>query len=291
MMNQKKYWNLMMNNFIKNHLEILEKNNFSYPEIELRTLLNKTSKSKKEIIFSNFEIKQIRLDLFNIAFERRLKKEPVAKIFNEKEFLNYNFFVNNDVLDPRPETEFIIEAFEKYFIDKKQKLNIIDLGTGSGCIAISLAKEYINSIITANDISENALNVAKRNAKKFNIGKQIKFICCDWIDIDKVYDVIVSNPPYLTISEYKNISKEIINYEPEIALIGGKDGLSCYRKLANKFPKITHSNSLCFIEIGHSQKTESIKIFEEFGMDCIDIIVDYQNYERILVLKKKLNKY
>ena len=281
----------MMNNFIKNHLEILEKNNFSYPEIELRTLLNKTSKSKKEIIFSNFEIKQIRLDLFNIAFERRLKKEPVAKIFNEKEFWNYNFFVNNDVLDPRPETEFIIEAFEKYFIDKKQKLNIIDLGTGSGCIAISLAKEYINSIITANDISEKALNVAKRNAKKFNIDNQIKFICCDWIDIDKDYDVIVSNPPYLTISEYKNISKEIINYEPEIALIGGKDGLSCYRKLANKFPKITHSNSLCFIEIGHSQKTESIKIFEEFGMDCIDIIVDYQNYERILVLKKKLNKY
>ena len=275
-----------MNNFVKNHLEILEKNNFSYPEIELRTLLNKTSKSKKEIIFSNFEIKQIRLDLFNIAFERRLKKEPIAKIFNEKEFWSYSFFVNNDVLDPRPETEFIIEAFEKYFTDKKQKLNIIDLGTGSGCIAISLAKEYINSIITANDISENALNVAKRNAKKFNIGNQIKFICCDWIDIDKIYDVIVSNPPYLAISEYKNISKEIINYEPEIALIGGKDGLSCYRKLANKFPKITHSNSLCFIEIGHNQKTESIKIFEEFGMNCIDIIVDYQNYERILVLKK-----
>ena len=113
-----------MNNFLKNHLKILEKNNFSYPEIELRTLLNKTSKSKKEIIFSNFEIKKIKLGLFNIAFERRLKKEPIAKIFNEKEFWNYNFFVNNDVLDPRPETEFIIEAFEKYFLDKKQKLNL-----------------------------------------------------------------------------------------------------------------------------------------------------------------------
>ena len=130
-----------MNNFIKNHFDILEKNNFSYTEIELRTLLNKTSKSKKEIIFSNFKIKQIKLDLFNIAFERRLNKEPLAKIFNEKEFWNYNFFVNKDVLDPRPETEFIIETFEKYFTNKKQKFNIIDLGTGSGCIAISIAKE------------------------------------------------------------------------------------------------------------------------------------------------------
>ena len=243
-----------MNDFIKNHLGILKKNNFLYPEIELRTLLNKTSKSKSKVIFSNFEIKQIKLDLFNIAFERRLKKEPIAKIFNEKEFWNCNFFVNNDVLDPRPETEFIIEAFKKYFIDKKQKLNIIDIGTGSGCIAISLAKEYVNSIITANDISESALNVAKRNAKKYNIGNQIKFLCSDWIDIYKVYDVIVSNPPYLTVSEYKNISKEIKDYEPKIALLGGRDGLSCYRKLANKFPKITHLNSLCFVEIGHKKK-------------------------------------
>jgi len=275
-----------MNNFLKNHLKILEKNNFSYPEIELRTLLNKTSKSKKEIIFSNFEIKKIKLGLFNIAFERRLKKEPIAKIFNEKEFWNYNFFVNNDVLDPRPETEFIIETFEKYFLDKKQKLNIIDLGTGSGCIAISLAKEYINSKITAIDISENALEVAKRNTKTFNLGNQMKFICCDWADIDKVYDVIVSNPPYLSISEYNHISKEIKNYEPKIAISGGKDGLSCYRDLAKIFPKITHLNSLCFIEIGHNQKKDSIKIFEEFGMYCVDIIVDYQNYERILVLKK-----
>jgi len=278
-----------MNNFIKNHLDILEKNNFSYPEIELRTLLNKTSKSKKEIIFSNFKIKQIKLDLFNIAFERRLNKEPLAKIFNEKEFWNYNFFVNKDVLDPRPETEFIIETFEKYFTNKKQKFNIIDLGTGSGCIAISIAKEYVNSIVTANDISERALKVAKKNAKKFNINNQIKFICCDWMEIDNVYDVIVSNPPYLTDYEYKNIGREIKDYEPKISLIGGKDGLSCYRKLAVKFPKITHPNSLCFVEIGHKQKTESIKIFEEFGMNCVDIIVDYRNYERILVLKK--NKY
>ena len=275
-----------MNNFILNHLSILEANNFTFPEIELRALLNKTSKTKKEIIFSNFEIKQIRLDLFNNAFERRLNKEPISKIFNEKEFWKYNFFVNQDVLDPRSETEIIIETFEKYFADKKQKLRVIDLGTGSGCIAISLAKEYVNSIIFANDISTSALEVAKKNSKKFNIFNRMKFLCCDWIKINQVFDVIISNPPYLTANEYENVSKDIKEYEPEIALLGGKDGLSCYRQLAYIFPKIAHLNSLCFVEIGHNQKTESIKIFEEFGMNCVEIIVDYQNYQRILVLKK-----
>ena len=275
-----------MNKFILDHLSILKANNFIFPEIELRVLLNKTSKTKKEIIFSNFEIKKIRLDLFNNAFERRLKKEPISKIFNEKEFWDYNFFVNEDVLDPRSETEFIIEAFDKYFTNKKQKLKIIDLGTGSGCIAITLAKDYKNSTIFANDISSSALEVAKKNSKKFNIFNRIKFLCCDWIEISEVFDVIVANPPYLTANEYENVSKDIKEYEPKIALLGGKDGLSSYRQLAYILPKITHFKSLCFIEIGHNQKTESIKIFEEFGMNCVEIIVDYQNYERILVLKK-----
>ena len=248
-----------MNKFILDHLSILKANNFIFPEIELRALLNKTSKTKKEIIFSNFEIKKIKLDLFNNAFERRLNKEPISKIFNEKEFWNYKFFVNEDVLDPRSETEFIIEAFDKYFTNKKQKLKIIDLGTGSGCIAITLAKDYKNSTIFANDISSSALEVAKKNSKKFNIFNRIKFLCCDWIEINEVFDVIVANPPYLTVNEYTNVSKDIKEYEPKIALLGGKDGLSSYRQLAYILPKITHLKSLCFIEIGYSSL-----VFAEF---------------------------
>ena len=133
-----------MNNFIKTHLEIFNEKNFSNPIIELRALLNKASILKKEIILSNFNINQINLSLFQSAFERRIKKEPLSKIFKEKDFWKYSFAVNENVLDPRPETELIIESVEKYFHNKKQKLKIIDLGTGSGCLAISLAKEYKN---------------------------------------------------------------------------------------------------------------------------------------------------
>jgi release factor glutamine methyltransferase len=276
-----------VNNFIKIHLQILHEKKFADPIIELRALLNKTSILKKEIILSNFNINQINLSLFQLAFERRIKREPLAKIFREKNFWKYSFAVNKNVLDPRPETELIIETVEKYFQNKKQKLKIIDLGTGSGCLAISLAKMYKNSMITATDISKSALYVAKKNSKKLNVCKQIKFKCCNWYETKKNFDIVVTNPPYLTDDEYKNLSKEIKLYEPKIALRGGKDGLSCFRKIAYKINKITHFKSLCFIEIGHNQKDNCIKIFEEFHMYCADIIIDYQNYERILVLKKE----
>ena len=280
-----------MNNFIKTHLKVLYEKNFTDPVIELRALLNKTSILKKEIILTNFNISQINLNLFQSAFERRIKMEPLAKIFKEKEFWKYTFAVNENVLDPRPESELLIEGVEKYFQNKKQKLKIIDIGTGSGCLAVSLAMEYKNSMITATDISKSALDVAKKNSKTFNVCEQIKFKCCNWFETKENFDVVVTNPPYLTNNEYYNLSKEIKLYEPEICLKGGKDGLSCFREIAYKIQKITHFKSLFFVEIGYNQKDKCIKIFKEFDMYCIDTIVDYQNYERILIFnKKKLNK-
>ena len=276
-----------MNNFIKNHLEILNKKGFSEPVIELRALLNKTSFAKKEIILSNFNINQINLNLFKLAFKRRIKNEPLAKIFKKKDFWKYSFNVDRNVLDPRPETELIIESVGKYFQDKNLKLKIIDIGTGSGCLAVSLAKEYKNSIITATDISKAALDVAKKNSKKFNVCKQIEFKYCNWFETKEKFDVVVTNPPYLRDDEYNNSSIEIKHYEPKIALQGGEDGLSCFKKIAYAIQKIIHRRSLCFVEIGHNQKDQCIKIFEKFCMYCVDIVFDYQNYERILVLKKK----
>ena len=277
-----------MNNFIKTHLEILKEKNFFDPVIELRALLNKTSILKKEIILTNFDINQINLNLFKSSFARRIKMEPLAKIFKEKEFWKYNISVNENVLDPRPESELLIEAVEKYFKNKKQKLKIIDIGTGSGCLAVSLAMEYKNSMITATDISKSALDVAEKNSKKFNVCEQIKFKCCDWYETKENFDVVVTNPPYLTNNEYNNLSKEIKLYEPKIALRGGKDGLSCFREIAYKIREITDFNSFCFVEIGYNQKDKCIKIFEEFDMCCTDIIVDYQNYERILIFKRNI---
>ena len=278
-----------MNNFINNHLNILKKNNFKNADIELRAILNKTSISKKEVIFSNFNINQINLKIFKKAFKRRLKNEPIAKIFNQKYFWNYEFYTDRNVLDPRPETEFLIETVKKYFRSLESKIKFIDIGTGSGCIAVTLAKEYPNSEIVATDISKKSLKVAKINSFKHNTLKQIKFIYCNWINTLELFDVVVSNPPYLNEKEYRNTSNDIKLFEPKRALYGGRDGMDCYQKIAKKITKITHKNSYSFIEIGHNQKIRCEKIFKNYGMKCIETVVDYQKHDRILVFKKNID--
>jgi release factor glutamine methyltransferase len=276
----------MINNFILDHIKVLKSHKFAYPEMELRALLNNCSKSRKDIIFSNFNLNQIDHGLFNSSFKRRLDKEPIAKIFKKKGFWKYEFFVNNNVLDPRPETELIIEEIIKKYKNKNKFLKIADLGTGSGCLAISLAKEFKNSNILATDISSSAIEVAEINAKKFSVENRIQFERSNWIKSIQIFDIITSNPPYLSFNEYNNVSNDIKLYEPKIALVGGDDGLDCYRQIATKLKKITDNNSLCFFEIGINQKNECINIFKQNSINCLEIIKDYQNIERILVFKK-----
>ena len=273
-----------MNDFLNLHLKKLS-NHFDYPELELRVLLNKSSIIDKEIFFSNFAIKQIDIQIFKESFDRRLKKEPISKIFNSKEFWKYNFYVNKFVLDPRPETEFIIEKVLNYFPNKKKKLKILDLCTGSGCIAISLAKEYLNAKVTATDISSKALKVAKINSQKIYCNN-IKFIQCDLLDKISKYDIVVSNPPYLSKNDYENISDEIKLFEPKIALFAKSNGYEFYNRLANLLPKIISNKSMVFIEIGHSQAEKCIKIFESSKLKCLEIIKDYQNLDRGIILNK-----
>lgn len=275
-----------MNDFIQKYYNILKEKKYKEPYIEIRALINNTSLSKKEIILSNLDINQIDIELFKKSFDRRLLHEPISKIFNKKDFWKNTFFVNNNVLDPRPESEIIIETVLRYFINKKKKLYIADLGTGSGCLAVSLAKEYINSKIIATDISKKALNVAKKNSKSLKTSNQIQFINCNWINIKTKFDFVVINPPYLTISEYYHSSYEIRNYEPKRALLGGADGLDCYKIIARKLYKIIASKTILFVEIGYNQSDFCRKIFEEFGFNCIEIVKDYQKNERVIVLKK-----
>jgi len=273
-----------MNNFLNLHLKELS-NHFDYPELELRVLLNRASIIDKEIFFSNFKIEQIDFQIFKESFNRRLKKEPISKIFNSKEFWKYNFYVNKFVLDPRPETEFIIEKVLNYFPDKKKKLKILDLCTGSGCIAISLAKEYLNAKVTATDISSKALKIAKINSKKINCNN-IKFIQCDLLDKISKYDIIVSNPPYLSKYDYENVSNEIKLFEPKIALFAKRNGYEFYNRLAIILPKIISKKSKIFIEIGHSQAKKCIEIFESSKLECLEIFKDYQNLDRGIILNK-----
>jgi release factor glutamine methyltransferase len=252
-------------------------------------LLNKTSVIDKEIIFSNFELNSIDLKAFHQAIKRRANNEPISKIFNEKNFWKYSFFVNKNVLDPRPETELVIEKVIKYFPKKDEKLKILDICTGSGCLAISLAREYRNAKITATDISSDALKVAQINANKLCSDKEIQFVKCNLIKNIDTYDIIVSNPPYLSNLEYKKTTKEIQSYEPKIALIGGIDGLKFYRNIANFLTEILSSTSIVFIEIGNNQAKEVMKIFKSKKIKCLELAKDIQQLNRLLILQK--NQY
>ena len=274
-----------MNDFLLNHLNILKKN-FSNPNLELRLMLSNCSKNKKNIFLSNFNINDIDLIKFNKVFQRRLNREPISKIFNRKSFWKYDFFVNEDVLDPRPETELIIEKILDFYPDKTKSLKFLDMCTGSGCIAISLAKEYLKATIDATDISSKALSVAKKNAIKLKCNKQINFIKCDLINKIQVYDVVISNPPYLSNLEYKKVSNDIQLFEPKKALVAAKRGFYFYYEIAKILPNLLESQSMAFLEISSKQGKKVKDIFSVTNLYSLKIAKDIQNLDRLIIIKK-----
>lgn len=212
---------------------------------------------------------------------RRLCNEPVSKIINNKSFWDYDFYVNNDVLDPRPDTETMIEMILNDY-DSDEKFDILDLGTGSGCIILTLLKLFKNSNGIAVDISEKALEIAKLNAHKLNINR-INFIESNWNDkIDGKFDIIVSNPPYIETEYIDNLSKDVKNFDPKIALDGGITGLDCYNYIAKNIIKNCKENTRIFLEIGYKQANDVINIFEQNNFVLHKIGKDLNGYDRIV---------
>ena len=275
-----------MNNLINLSLKKLRDKKIYNPELDLRILLNHSSKINKQIFLSNFNINDINIDYFETLLSKRLNNEPVSKIINKKNFWKYDFFVNNNVLDPRPETELIIEEVLNNIKNKKKQYKILDFGTGSGCLAICLAKEFINSKITAMDISKKALNVAKKNVKINKLENQIDLQLSNINNIKDKYDIIVSNPPYLTKYQYDKVQPEIKNFEPKIALVGGVDGLKFYRLISKKINNIMENNSYFVCEIGEGQLDKCKDIFSNTNLILKKISQDLNKIDRTLTFFK-----
>jgi release factor glutamine methyltransferase len=275
-----------MNNFVFSSLEKLKEKNIPNPEIELRILLNYAKYSKNEIILSNFDLDQININLFNKVLNRRLANEPISKIINKKYFWKDEFYVNECVLDPRPETEGIIEESIKLIKNKQSIIKILDIGTGSGALAISLAREFNNANIMAIDISKEAIKVAEVNINNKKLNNQIKLKQTTIDNINEKFDLIVSNPPYLTEQELENTSYEIKNYEPLIAFDGGEDGLNFYRDFSRKIYKIMNVNSYLVLEIGERQFRDCLDIFSLSKLNFHKKTQDLQKKDRILTYSK-----
>ena len=275
-----------MNNLFEDSLKKLIEKNIPNPELDLRILLKHALYKKKEVVLSNIKIDEIDISHFNLLLSKRLNFEPISKIIKKKYFWKSKFFVNSNVLDPRPETELIVEEVLNITNDKNKKLKILDIGTGSGCLAISIAQELKNSKVTAIDISDKAIDVARKNINLHNLRNKIKLKSIELDKIKNKFDIVVSNPPYLSENEYKNLNKQVINFEPKVAFLGGKDGLKFYKLFASILGGIMKQNSYFICEIGHNQLNQCKEIFAKTNLKLIKVTKDFQKIDRTLTFLK-----
>ena len=275
-------------NILNKGIKILQKNKIANPQLDSEILLsNSIKRDKKHIILNPKEnLNSDQLVKFKSLIERRKKGEPIAYLINKKEFWKDEFFVNKDVLIPRPDSELIIEQVLKIY-SKDMQLQVLDIGTGSGCILLSILKERSNFYGTGIDISKKSINVSKFNAKQLNLTKRVKFFHSSVDNFNNgKYDMIVSNPPYIEQLSLKYLEKDVVNFEPKLALSGGFDGFSKIRKVINKASILIKKNGKFILEIGFNQKNKVIKILKEEGFYVNKAIKDYGNNDRCIISTK-----
>lgn len=219
----------------------------------------------------------------------RQSRIPISQIFGEKEFWSLNFKVTPDVLTPRPDSETLIETVLKESPDRARNLKILDMGTGSGCLLLTLLNEYPEAYGLGIDISEKALNVAKENAHSLGLADRAEFMLSNWtseIKDTEQFDIIIANPPYIGTSEKCDLSPEVRDHEPEQALFSGVEGLDDYRKISHNIPPFLKENGVIILEIGHLQALSVKKIFTSVGFNEVSIFRDLGNRDRCLMIKK-----
>jgi len=275
-------------NTLNRGISILKANNIPNPYLDSEILLSESiNKDKKHIILNSKEILNSKqLGNFNSFIERRKKGEPIAYLINKKEFWKDEFYVNKDVLIPRPDTELMIEQILKIY-SKESQLQFLDIGTGSGCILLSILRERPNFYGTGIDISKKSINVSKFNANKLHLTNRTRFIhsSVDNFKIGK-YDIVVSNPPYIKLLNLKYLEKDVVNFEPKLALSGGFDGFSEIRKVINKVSNLVRKNGKFILEIGFNQKNKVKEILKKEGFYVNKSIKDYGNNERCIISTK-----
>ena len=246
---------------------------------EARILLEFVLKNQEKFLNTNHNISNNDFIIFQRLIKKRLKFQPISQIIGERYFWKNKFFINSDVLDPRPDTETLIEhtlSFGSFF-------NILDLGTGSGCIILSLLDEYNAAMGIGVDKSKKALNVAQKNAELLNLNDRVKFQLGNWCDgLDNKFDLIVSNPPYISEKEILGLSNDVINWEPRIALTQEGDGLGAYKNIINGVKNILIPNGRLIFEIGHAQGNEVSNLLKSNNFKEINIVKDINNKDRVI---------
>ena len=269
---------------LKKGQSILIDNNIISAKLDSEILMSQAIRKNKEFIILNLhkQIKKRDLDYFDNLIQERAKSKPIAQIIKKKDFWKYEFIVNNNVLIPRPDTEILIEQALK-LVKNKNRLQILDIGIGSGCILMSILKEKKNFIGTGIDISNKSLQISKVNGQKLRINNRLRLFKSNIDNFNTgKYDLILSNPPYIKKSDLKCLEKDI-GFEPKQALNGGLDGLSEIRKVINKSSELIKRNGHFIIEIGFDQKNKVKKILRDKGFYIKKTVKDLSNHDRCIV--------
>lgn len=280
-----------------------EKQGIESPRLTIELLLGHLLKKKRMQLYLEFErdLDEKTLALLREMVKRRVAGEPLQYITGETEFCGLKFVVDKRVLIPRPETELLVEKVVERMKteDRRQKtedgerkevFKIVDVGTGSGCIAISLAKKVPGVEITAIDASAEALEVARGNAKLHEVEKNVRFLKSDLLDelgSSFVADVIVSNPPYIADGELAKLPKEVRDFEPVRALAAGEDGLKVIHRLVTTARRLLSPSGFMALEIGAGQRPAVEGIFVQQGYEVVEVVKDLQGHERVIVAQPK----
>jgi len=277
---------MIISDLLNSGSKILKSNNILTHKLDSEIMLSNLLKKRREQIIINSEekVSKSTINNFNKLIIRRSTREPLAYILKNKEFWSKDFFVNRNTLIPRPETELLCDVVIKLFKDKDPYM--LDIGTGTGCILLSILSEIKKAKGIGVDISSKAIEVAKKNSNNFGLNKRSKFFMRS---LDSIYnykfDLIVSNPPYIKTSDIKNLSEDVRKFEPKIALDGGKDGLDVVKKIIYKSKTILKKLGLLALEIGYGQHYKVSQILKEQGFREELLVKDHRNNIRCILAR------
>jgi len=273
---------------IKNAILLLKRHNIKSPQLDCELLMSKVLNEDRKFIILNLK-KELQYDLYKefkelVSFRSRSK--PIPYLIGLKSFWKYEFCINENVLIPRPDTELLVEQILKIF-KKKNSINFLEIGFGSGCIILSLLKEKASFLGKGVDLSDDCYKLCKINANKLGVNNRLKLFKTD-IDNFSLgkYDLIVSNPPYVKNFDLKKLDKDIRDYEPKMALDGGLDGLSSFRKIINKSSELLKRQGILILEIAHDQKKAVIKLLLKKNFYVNKIVKDLAKNDRCIICTK-----
>ena len=261
--------------------------NNSY-QLDSELLMSKIfEKDRKFIILnSNKKLSEEKLEQFNCLINKRLKGEPIAYLLKKKDFWKYEFYVDKGILIPRPDSEVVVDQILK-LTNNKDNLRILDIGVGSGCLLLSVLKERKKFHGVGVDISKKCIDISNINASKLKISNRVKFFKSDVDNFNfGKYDLIVSNPPYIKMLDFNNLKKDVINFEPKLALYGGLDGTSEIRKVIKKSSELIKKNGKFILEIAYDQKNKVIKLLRDKGFYINNVLKDLADNDRYIVSTK-----